>query len=255
MIFNMVGGSGKGSTALPDFSFSGQYKIENDGTVGGVNNWRIKFLTSGVFKAKRSTSVDVFLVGAGGSGGATGSGGGAGYTKTSQFLIRANEAYQIIVGAGGEGVISGAGVDGGATSAFELTAQGGKGGGAWNTENSAIGGSGGGSCGAKHGYGTEAGGAGGSDGGDGGRSIYWSGAAGQGSTTREFGEANGTLYAGGGGGYGNPVGAGGEGGGGAGNGESGADNTGSGGGAGASGGASGAGGSGIVIIRNARGAA
>lgn len=252
MILNMVGGGGA-STAMPEFTYTGQYSVENDGVENGSSNWRIKFLTSGVFKAKRSTSVEVFVVGGGGSGGETGSGGGGGYTKTSAFTIEANKEYQIFVGAGGEGITSGNGIDGGDTTAFYVTAKGGKGGGMYSQPSAGIGGSGGGACGGKAGEGTTTGGAGGTDGSDGGSSIYFAGGKGQGSTTREFGEASGDLYSPGGGGFGKPVGVGGEVGGGDGNGENGADNTGSGGGASEGGGKrSGAGGSGIVIIRNMR---
>lgn len=251
MIFNMVGG-GSVSTAMPDFTYTGHYAIENDGVENGTSNWRIKFLTSGVFKTKRTTIVEVFVVGGGGSGGAIGSGGGGGYTKTSAFTIEANKEYQIFVGAGGDGVTSGNGIDGGDSSAFFVTANGGKGGGEYNSPSAGIGGSGGGACGGKAGQGTTKGGAGGTDGGDGGSTIYYAGAKGQGSTTREFGEASGALYSPGGGGFGKPVGEGGEVGGGAGNGISGADNTGAGGGANEGGKKTGAGGSGIVIIRNMR---
>ena len=63
-----------------DFTYTGKYVIVNDG--GG--NWRIKFLTDGVFKANKNLSIDVFLVGGGGGGGGCYDygGGGGGYTKT-----------------------------------------------------------------------------------------------------------------------------------------------------------------------------
>lgn len=108
---------------------------------------------------------------------------------------------------------------------------------------------------------------GGSDGSDGGAGT-WSGGVGQRTTTREFGEATGTLYAGGGAGGGeytySPGGTGGSGGGGhggTGGGSNGVDaiaNTGGGGGGGGadnddSTGYGASGGSGILIIRNRRG--
>lgn len=244
MIFNMVGG-GSVSTAMPDFTYTGHYAIENDGVENGTSNWRAKFLTSGVLKSKRTILVEVFAAGAGASGGESGSGGGGGYTKTFTFTIEANKEYTIIIGAGGESVISGNGIDGGDTVAFFVTVKGGKGGGMYSQPSAGDGGSGGGACGGKAGQGTTAGGHGGTDGEDGGSSIYFEGAKGQGSTTREFGEPSGALYSPGGGGFGKPVGVGGE----VGDG----DNTGAGGDASEGGGKrSGAGSSGIVIIRNMR---
>ena len=197
------------------------------------------------------TQADIFCVGGGG-------GGGAGYRFTSI-------AYEQGGGGGGGGytatALNGPGGTGGATSVSRggivlCTANGGKGGD--------------GASGASGGYGGSRGGSGGYNdleprpvinaGGNG--YADGAGTGSQGYTTRAFGEAGNTLYAGGGGGGGvsrsNP-GAGGAGGGGAGGahngtGNAGAANTGGGGGGG--GGAvygtaiaGGPGGSGVVLIR------
>lgn len=206
-----------------DFNWTGgdnTYLVLNDD--GG--NWRIKFLSSGVFTPLRDMLIDAFLVGAGGGGSLAGAGGG--YTTTSKLItLFANTEYTITIGAGGAKASSlGAGSPGGSTSAFEVTASGGKGGGSFETGPSGgNGGSGGGNNG----------GTGGTDGSDGVRNSSSSGSAGkgQGTTTREFGEPTGDLYASGGSGISDVA-------------EASADNTGDG------GDYMNAGGSGIVIIRN-----
>ena len=252
------GGSAGGGTGMPEYTYTGNSTLIDDG--GG--NWRIKFLTSGALRFTKLGSakggVDVFCVGGGASGGGIGFGGGGGYTATVTKTVSTGVAYQIVIGAGGAGVAGNAsakGNDGGTTSALGVYANGGQGGKSWNQQGAGEGSggaSGGGASGGKNAQAYVAGGAGGADGADGGASQYWSGGFGQGTTTREFGESTGDLYAGGGGGWGSTVGAGGNGGGGAGNGTSGKPNTGGGGGA-ANGTTTGAGGSGIVIIRNHRG--
>lgn len=246
MIFNLTTPA---VSKLPKFTYTGTYELIDDG--GG--NWRIKFLTSGVLTLTKPLIVDVFLVGGGGGANATsGGGGGGGYTKTVTKLDVSAGSYQIVVGAGGT-----VGNDGGVTSAFNQSANGGKTGAQFA---SGAGGSGGGSYSANAVAPFYPAGKGGSDGSNGEGTAQHPGGTGQGTTTREFGESDGELYAGGGGGsYASSGGvgaAGGAGGGGAGRnqgvyGESGTPNTG--GGAGAGCGASGTGGSGIVIIRNARG--
>ena len=257
---------------IPVFTYTGEYAIVDDrynpisSTLG---NWKLFFLTSGVLTFTElngaEAGIDVFLVGGGGSG-ANGCeesdgtyrstyGGGGGYTNTVRGVrISTNTDYAITVGAGGASAssISQSGYNGGSTSAFGATANGGEGavgftGSSW-AGHGGNGGSGGGGFG----------GSGGSDGGNGSGDNVGTG---QGATTREFGEAGGNLYSGGGGGAAN--GAGGAGGGGAGcptasgsNGVDGTANTGGGGGAGSRliypYTHSGAGGSGIVIIRNKR---
>lgn len=220
-------------------------------------------------------SIDIFCVGGGGGGGAGyrftsnayeqgGGGGGGGYTATALNIgVAAGQIMNCVIGNGGGGntAINGPGGTGGTTSVSRggivlCTANGGKGG------DGASGGYGGngGSRGGSGGYNDlepkpviKAGGNGYADG---------AGTGSQGYTTRAFGEAGNTLYAGGGGGggvsYGNP-GAGGAGGGGAGGAHNGTGNAGvanTGGGGGGGGGAvygtakaGGPGGSGVVLIR------
>ena len=237
-------GSGGGASKFPEFTYTGDYMLIDDGKEEKVQNWRVKFLTSGtLIFTKEPGSADVFLVG-GGSGGNGSRGGGGGYTFTSTSVLLVKETpYEIIIGAGGANS-----TNGGDTSAFGLTAKGG---------NEANGGSGGGgnTGGADPGYG----GTGGSDGSNGGNATGYNamnswgygGGIGQGTTTRAFGETTGDLYAGGGGGSSTSEskhGAGGEGGGGGKGAPDGQVNTGGGG----MGGNTSVGGSGIVIIRNHR---
>lgn len=242
---------------IPAYIYTGDHILIDDQS----GNWRIKFLSSGTltFTSLNSTTIDVFCVGGGGSGGGQGFGGGGGYTTTATVNVTIGTDYQIIIGAGGISVAGNPrnkGNDGEASSAFGIIANGGQGGKSWFQQGAgdgSNGGSGGGATGGKNAFPNTDGGTGGTNGSNGGASQYWAGGTGQGTTTREFGESNGDIYAGGGGGWGSIVGLGGNGGGGAGNGTSGNNNTGGGGGAASDTTPTGAGGSGIVIIRNARG--
>ena len=256
-------------SVIPEFTYlksdglEAEYLVVND----GGNNWRIKFLESGTLTfttyGNAEDGIDVFLVGGGGGGAAaagsyhSASGGGGGYTLTkSNICFDLNKNYPIVVGAGGAGGSGdgGAGKVGSSTTIFGLIANGGKNG---IGSSGSVGGDGGSGGGGSSRYST--GGAGGSDGSNGGAGVGSEGRAGgtgQGTTTREFGEESGELYAGGGGAgaAGGSVGDGGLGGGGAGGGKTATANTGGGGGGATRGNRSGgAGGSGIVIIRNARG--
>ena len=229
-IINFGGsGSGGSSSSIPapiigkDFTWTGgngTYQVIQD----DVTNWRVKFLNSGTFTPLKNMVIDAFLVGGGGSGSTGGAGGG--YTNTLKSIVLAeNTPYSIEIGAGGAALDEtnpmANGKAGGNTSAFSVTANGGKGGGpAYRGGN---GGSGGGSYDVDRKVGYD----GGSDGSNGGGP---NGGTGQGTTTREFGESTGYLYASGGSGKSG--------------GSAGADNTGDGGDRGK------AGGSGIVIIRN-----
>lgn len=246
------------SGGLPEFTYTGNYSFVDD----GEKNWRIKFLTSGVLTFTKlgnaKNGIDVFLVGGGCAGGSGswdanngyGKAGSGGYTKTQKGVqTTANTAYNIIVGAGGQSAFA----SGGDSSAFSVIAAGG---------TKLGGGSGGGA------YGNNQVNNGGSDGGNGdpqsstniGTDSYGSPGKGQGTTTREFGESTGDLYAGGGGAGGNGSAQATGGSGGGGNGAwsgnqptSGADNTGGGGGGMYYGLTTlGKGGSGIVVIRNSR---
>lgn len=252
-----------------NFTYTGEYVIvpEND------TDWKVKFLTSGTFTATDALLIDVFAVG-GGSGGGTGNssgdttyaggGGGGGYTTTQKSVyLEQNRSYEIVIGDGGTYATNGtvkAG-DGGTTSGFNITASGGK---SAIYPQAGSGGSGGGGSVSNNKMGND-GAIGGSDGSNG--SGTFKAGTGQGSTTREFGESTGDLYAGGGGGGASNwhyfSGAlGGEGGGANGSaitkgqqtpGEDALANTGGGGGGGGYYGCNGGkGGSGILIIRNHR---
>lgn len=179
-----------------DFNWTGgdgTYQVLDDG--GG--NWRIKFLSSGTFTPLKNMVIDAFLLGAGGGSGSDYCGaGGAGYTTTVRSVVlAANTAYPLVIGAAGtNGNYSGtAATKGGTTSAFAAVANGGERsvkGSKTSVKNGANGGSGG--------AGYAASGGGGIDGGDGATGDT-AGGKGQGTTTREFGEADGDLYASGGG--------------------------------------------------------
>jgi len=221
-----------------------------------VTNNQIKgqqvFTSSGTFVVPNGVyKVDVFCVGGGGHGrngqsGGSGynpaGGGGGGYTNTGSYSVSPGQSFSVVIGAGGAG---GASYTGGSTAVGSLLSS--AGGKYTGAANGGDGGSGGGEPG------FDKGADGGSDGSKGGG--YYGG-AGQGRTTRAFGESSGTLYAGGGGGgssYGTH-GRGGAGGGGNGGGGGGSANTGGGGGGGkgansAMSSEGGNGGSGIAIIR------
>lgn len=231
-------------STIPDFTYTGDCEIVNDSDepiTASQGNWKIRFLTSGTltFSALNGAEdgIDVFLVGGGGGGGTYksgigyGSGGGGGYTSTVHVSgLEIGKAYPIVVGAGGTAA------DGGASTGFGGTAAGGKASGV-----STIGGAGGSGAG---GSGATSGGAGGEDGADGSSgtgNLSRKGGAGQGTTTREFGESAGKLYSHGGKGAKSgetPVSA--------------DNNTGNGGNGNGKDSTSSPGGSGIVIIRNTR---
>lgn len=255
-------------SSKPTYTYSGNSTLIDDGNY----NWRIKFTTSGTLQFSHlgnvSGGIQVFCVGGGGGPESSYShynsnmgGAGGGYTNTVTVTsVSTNTNYTVIVGAGGTKWNQG-----GSSSAFGVSANGGK------PPYGAIGGdggSGGGGSGQvwedndRGGYG----GKGGSDGGNG-QAGYWflygnnyAGGKGQGTTTREFGESSGTLYSGGGGGSGyEGAGAAGSGGGGAGGQSGGNGSWGTSGTVNTGGGAGSripnnniTGGSGIVVIRNKR---
>lgn len=187
------------------FTYTGAY--ETEGNLEG--NFIIRFKTSGTLTItshgnNTNGSYDLFAVGGGGGGGfyyAGGAGtkpfggGGGGYTSTKLGVSLSGGSYLITVGAGG------AYNKDGQTSSFSshLSAAGGTA--AKDFQNSGLPYSGG--------YGGSGGGKvwgnGGSDGSDAPIPQHATATAGlvgkgQGSTTREFGEYTGRLYAGGGGG-------------------------------------------------------
>lgn len=239
---------------IPEFTYTGDYEIVNDSdepiTVS-QDNWKIRFLTSGTLTFTNligaENGIDVFLVGGGGGSWYGTWGGdknphffpsaaaGGGYTTTKKNIsVTVGTQYIISIGAGGLGGTqkgNGSGKNGGNTTAFGATANGGK------TGTVKTKGGDGGSGGAGNG-----GGSGGVDGADGSSGQYseWAGGKGQGTTTREFAESTGKLYSTGGSvNKSTEVSA----------------NTGDGGNYGSANENGHTGASGIVVIRNARGAA
>ena len=190
----------KGGAAVK-FTYTGEYNVRDDGVV--------ELLTSGTIVFLEPKVIDVFMVGGGASGMAPSTsqspkangygGGGGGYTRTVRRVsIAENTSIPITIGAGGEIKPTTSpyyGVGGGASGWGSYTVNGGS---TFNdTKYGGPGGSGGGGgVASKSDYGS-----GGSDGSNGEQgSASTQGGAGQGFTTREFGEATGKLYAGGGGG-------------------------------------------------------
>lgn len=181
-----------GGKSKPDFYFNGNYQEREDGV--------IELLSSGTIRFYKKTKLDLFLVG-GGAGGTAGSssyssgansgtGGGGGYTRTvMEYEPPVGEDITVTIGNGGAVRTAG-----GATSFGTYSVNGGSAGNAKGGD----GGSGGAGAGSQsH---SSGGGRGGSDGGNGATRISgYPGGSGQGTTTREFGEATGKLYAGGGG--------------------------------------------------------
>lgn len=218
-------------TRIPKFTYTGNYQYIDDGS----GNWRIKFLSSGTLTftslGNARKGIDVFIVGAGAGGASHAlgamyaySGGGSGRTVTKKdgsIVPAKGTGYSITIGAGGRyNAQSGGynptqsytrGANGGSSSAFGQTAAGGSNGESGSTNDattstykvSAVGGNGGSGGGAN----AYASGSwpGGTNGGNGTAIDHGSvdsssrAGTGQGSTTREFGESGGTLYAQGGG--------------------------------------------------------
>lgn len=174
---------------IMEFTYTGDYEIvqDDDTPIDDFSqwngNWKIRFLTSGVFTVTKfhnfDGTIDVFLVGAGGVG--AHGGGGSGYTKTGMGINLVKDTRYEITVAGS--VKSG---QGGTTTAFSLAAKGGLASGQENEGGN--GGSGGGTWKSP----------GGKDGEDGSKNGDGSPGKGQGSTTREFGDPEGRLYATGG---------------------------------------------------------
>lgn len=197
--------AGGGTAKRLEFEYTGTYNERLDDGV-------VELLTSGVLTVTKDTYIDAFLVGGGGAGNGSssgfnsawsgGGGGAGGFTKTIiKALLQANVEYSVVIGAGGialsgKNAYGKVGPAGGNTVAFGYTAEGGKS--ASVPINGGNGGSGGGVGGAKN---TTAGvnpGDGASDGNDALTINSRVGGTGQGTTTREFGETTGKLYAGGG---------------------------------------------------------
>ena len=191
----------KYQSGSPAITFTGgdeNIRIENGDS---VYDWKIYILGNGTLTFTDETpDIDVFLVGGGAAGNYAwekGAGGGSGYTKTvSGLSIKVGTNYNIIVGAGGIGSQKAGGMAGGATSAFGYTASGGSA----LSSNGNYGGNGGSGGGSGSHNGDRdniwiSSGVGGKDGANG---AGGKPGTGQGTTTREFGESDGILYATGG---------------------------------------------------------
>lgn len=273
-------GGGTGSMRKPpEYTYSGVSEFVDETADGSAVNWLLKLKTSGVLRFDKlnnaKNGLEIFIVGGGGGGGKTRllGGGGGGYVSSFEFTPEQGTEYQALIGNGGQ-----PDTDGGATSIFGETAEGGHTAGKKGEVCGGAGGSGGGAYN-WGGHGAFSGGSNGSKGGgDGtgyGTGNDYMGGAGAGVTTIPWNDKiTYGIYAGGGGGANggvgassstvNYAGAGGEGGGGKGSpggtygtskgGTSGATNTGGGGGGGnnADGSAGNSGGSGIILIRNKR---
>lgn len=249
------GSVGEVIPVIPDTEYSGEYEAVTD-----EDGWQMRILTSGTLRFSGQKYVDIFAVGGGGGGaqghdGKAGGGGGGGHCATvSGVTLIANHTYTITVGDGGS-----VNMDGHYTRMDDIIiADGGSTGN--DGDDPRRGGDGGSGGGGGNNTGITEAGNGGSNGANGTGPYY---GYGDHTTTREFGETSGTLYAGGGAG-GNiqtrTVYRGGTGGGGDGacdnaglNATAGRPNTGGGGGGGGITMAASNGGSGILIIRNHRG--
>lgn len=263
----------------PKYEYTGNAELIKD----SQEDWRIKFTSSGRLKwLSKTMNLDIFGVGGGGGGGAGnpssygaygGGGGGSGYTKTVKSIsISYNQEIDIEIGAGGPSATKGGTTKFGSV----LSVDGGNPGGSNNYSmpdgSGTYGGSGGdGGSGGSGGYvsGLRQGNPG-VDGGNatdgtviGASSARIPGGRGQGSTTKEFGESDKPIHAGGGqgnyfipnGGKFPPSGAGPSGSSGTGStsqSSSGRGGGGYGGGGGGGYGSGGRGSDGVVIIRNAR---
>lgn len=123
----------------PNFTYTGEYEFVNENS----SDWKVRFLTSGTLTFVDDVMpIDVFLVGGGAGGGGpyvgdegkstAGGAGGPGYNNTVKNVsVTAGTEYNIVIGAGGTaGAYSKAGTDGGVTSAFGESVNGGVKGGA-----------------------------------------------------------------------------------------------------------------------------
>ena len=194
-----------------------------------TTNWNVEFYQSGTLESTNTVSVDLHAVGGGGSGASGGGGtseashwraggGGGGYVNYAKGKTLTKQKYTVTVGAGG--IAPGYHQDGnqGGTSSFGslVSAAGGYGGTTCDgskdfchqavptSGNGGSGGSGGGASGLSwdDNGSFKTGGNGGSNGSDGTTNTNHLAGKGQNSSTRDFGEASGTLRAGGGGGRG-----------------------------------------------------
>lgn len=111
-------------SAYPSYTYTGISQLVEESNY----NWTLNLLTSGTLAfsdLKGKTTADIFCLGGGGAGNKDGYGGGGGYYNTaSSKTISINTNYSIVIGSGG----TSNGSDGGSSTAFGLTSNGGKGG-------------------------------------------------------------------------------------------------------------------------------
>lgn len=201
MIVN-AGYRGKVGAAVPKFTYTGQYNQRDDGVV--------ELLTSGTLTFLNPAVIDIFCVGGGGRGGTPrpinpkyaygASGGAGGYTATARKKS-VTGSYNITIGNGStQSDIAGETTSFGTILSAEGGASGHVGTVSSAAHNAVLTGKNGGSGSGGGVSGNSNFGTGGSDGGNGeqGYPDGVTGGIGQGTTTREFGEATGKLYAGGG---------------------------------------------------------
>jgi len=213
-ITSRIGGSGSGGDTPVDPSVSGPAYTFQNGSADADNelmyladgSWLLKLKANGTLNFSGLNGVnriDVFVVGGGGSAGVSGvSGGGGGYTTTQKNVaVSTGVDYAVTIGAGGAN-----GADGQASSisigGSTISANGGKAGSIVNgVSKGGAGGSGGSAV-----CGLDFCAVGGSDGSSGysfvnsttGTIRGGNAGAGQGTSTRAFGESAGELYAAGG---------------------------------------------------------
>ena len=124
------------ATKIPAFTYTGAHTEKMIGSY-----WVIFLTTSGTLRFSYDHEIDVTVLGGGGGGGAgnasNGAGGGGGY-QTIKYGVNASKGtdYPVVIGTGGS-VSTTKGGDGGASSAFGYSADGGKGGG-YGDSNSTL---------------------------------------------------------------------------------------------------------------------
>lgn len=121
-------------TGFPEFTYSGEYSVLDDGSTSGVK--QVAFLTSGTLTLV-DDAVDITIQGQGGGGGggagseSTSGGDGAdGFIQTYAGNLSSGE-YSISIGAAGTAGSQGAGGTGGETSMGDILVAAGGGGGAY----------------------------------------------------------------------------------------------------------------------------
>lgn len=196
---------GLGADALPDDAFQAlSIKASRD-----ITHFRyLEFLSSQTWKAPTNiVGNKIHVLCCGGGGGGVRGGGGGGHITQDDAVITPNTEYPIVIGAGGSGVNLGTDTanpghagDGGMTSAFGISANGGNGAIGYNGGDGGSGG-GGSAWGGTGGNATYGGGGGGGYNDDGGNGGVYGGGGGCGRTTENThpNPGSGGLYGGDGG--------------------------------------------------------